>query len=199
MDDGYKIKKRIEQGKQAKSDGDFFERMILDACFRYQMRGDAFIEKTPEPLKPIKRLPSGRFSARYDMKAQPDFKGTLNGGRAICFEAKATNSDRIACNRLQPQQIDALKLHERLGAVVFILVMFLKENQCFRVPLKYWLSASDLYGRNYFKIEELKEFLIPTAGMKIDFLKDPIKTDHETNEQLLENHFQEYKIKELEL
>lgn len=169
-EDGYKINKKIAIGRQAQSDGAFFERIIADACFRYKLNGVAYIEKTPEPLKPLKKLPSGRFTARYEAKAQPDFKGTLRGGRAICFEAKATNGDKILCNRLQPQQIEALRLHEKLGAMVFILVMFLRENQCFKVPLDYWLNARAMFGREYFNIDELEDYSVPTEGTKIDFL-----------------------------
>lgn len=55
MIDGYEIRKRVERGRQAKADGAFFEKMIEDACFRYKLNGIAYIEKTPEPLRPIKK------------------------------------------------------------------------------------------------------------------------------------------------
>lgn len=169
--DEIKNQNRVNAGKQAKSDGAFFERMIEDACFRYKIKGQAYIEKTPEPLKPI-RKEGKRFLAVFEDKAQPDFKGTLKGGRAICFEAKATNDDKIHCARLQAQQIEALKCHRELGAMVFVLVMFLQENKCFKVPLDYWLNAKKMFNRSYFKLQELSRFLIPTEGMKIDFLVD---------------------------
>jgi len=184
MIDGYELRKRVDRGKQAKSDGAFFETMIADACFKYKLNGIAYIEKTPEPLKPIKRLQGKKFAAIYEDKAQPDFKGTLIGGRAVCFEAKATNDIKIQCSRLQPQQIEALKLHSRLGAEVFILVMFLSINQCYKVPLKFWLDAYKNFGRHYFRYQDLEEFKIPTEGMKIDFLTDRVKTFNEfLNEQ----------------
>lgn len=172
MIDGYQMRKRIEKGKQAKSDGAFFERMIEDACFRYKLNNLAFIEKTPEPMKPIKRLPSGRFAAVYEMKGQPDFKGTLNGGRAICFEAKSTNDVKINCSRLQPQQIESLKAHKSLGAEVFILVMFLSINQCYKVPLEFWLNTYKKFGRKYLKFQDIEEYKIPCEGTKIDFLTE---------------------------
>ncbi len=172
MIDGYKIKQRVERGRQAKSDGQFFETIIEDACFRYKFNEIAYIEKTPEPLKPIKKLDHKKFVAVYEDKGQPDFKGTLKGGRAICFEAKATNDIKIQCNRLQPQQIESLLLHEKLGAKTFVLVMFLSTNQVYRVPIFYWKDCYENFGRRYFLEKDLKDggFEIPTEGMKIDFL-----------------------------
>ena len=179
MIDGYEIRKRVERGRQAKADGAFFEKMIEDACFRYKLNRIAYIEKTPEPLRPIKKIEGKKFVAVYEDKAQPDFKGTIAGGRAICFEAKATNDTKIQCSRLQPQQIEALKIHSNLGAEVFILVMFLSINQCYKVPLKFWMDAYKNFGRQYFKYQDLDEFKIPTEGMKIDFITDRVKTFEE--------------------
>lgn len=191
MIDGYKIRKRVDRGKQAKADGAFFETMIADACFRYKLNDIAYIEKTPEPLKPIRKIEGKKFVAVYEDKAQPDFKGTLAGGRAICFEAKATNDIKIQCSRLQPQQIEALKIHSRLGAEVFILVMFLSINQCYKVPLKFWMDAHKNFGRCYLKYQDLEEFKIPTEGMKINFLIDRPRTYKEFIKEL---HTQEKRI-----
>lgn len=73
----------------------------LDQSFEfYSKAGFAHIEKTPEPMKVIKSLGNGRFEACFQKKAQPDYKGTLKGGRAVLFEAKFTASGRVEQSRV---------------------------------------------------------------------------------------------------
>lgn len=57
--------------------------------------------------------------------------------------------------------------------------MFLSINQCYKVPLKFWMDAYKNFGRQYFKYQDLDEFKIPTEGMKIDFITDRVKTFEE--------------------
>ncbi len=171
MRDGYTIAKHILQGKQAQSDGSFFERVIDDACFRYKCNGWANIEKTPEPMKAIRPLGRGQFVAFYTAKAQPDFKGVLRNGRAIMFEAKATNNDRISQSRVMDNQLKALFEYKSFNALTFILVFFITENACFRVPIETWRDMKVLFGRKYVKAVDLEDYRVPTAGTRIDFLK----------------------------
>lgn len=92
---------RSQRGLQSKRAGEHFENMIAASLGWYKDKGVAFIEKTPEPMRPL-RPPNrqGQFLACYIKAGQPDFKGTLTGGRAVVFEAKHTDSDRIDYNRL---------------------------------------------------------------------------------------------------
>ena len=60
-------------GKIARERGKQFEGRIDAALEYYAMKGFADIEKTPEPMKPIKDLGNGRFIACYEKKAQPDY------------------------------------------------------------------------------------------------------------------------------
>ena len=78
------------QGARNRASGAFFEDAILRVCRHYWLSGQAAIDKTPEPMQPIKDLGGGRFVAHYAKKAQPDFQGNLQGGRSVCFEAKHT-------------------------------------------------------------------------------------------------------------
>ena len=56
-----KDRKHQLQGKQAKAEGKKFEQR-LDAAFAYyREKGFALIEKTPEPMRVIKRLDNGKF------------------------------------------------------------------------------------------------------------------------------------------
>lgn len=85
-----------QKGLQSKRAGEHFENMITASLNWYCDKGVAFIEKTPEPMKPLRKPDrQGRFLACYTKAGQPDFKGTLTGGRAVVFEAKHTDSDKI--------------------------------------------------------------------------------------------------------
>lgn len=86
--------KRQWQGAVSKARGRQFEEQI-DAAFEYyRNQGSAIIEKTPEPMRPIKNLGAGKFIAFFERKAQPDYKGVIKGGQAVIFEAKFTSADR---------------------------------------------------------------------------------------------------------
>lgn len=71
------------RGKQARVAGGYFENIISASCDYYLSRGLAKIEKTPEPMKPLgAKNRKGQFLACYTKQAQPDYGGTLKGGRA---------------------------------------------------------------------------------------------------------------------
>ena len=82
-------------GKIAKARGAQFEQRLGESFAYYAQRGYAIIEKTPEPMHPTKSLGNGKFIAYYEKQAQPDYKGTIKGGRTIMFEAKFTAADRM--------------------------------------------------------------------------------------------------------
>ena len=82
--------KRQLLGKIAKARGKQFESRIDDSFAYYAQKGFAIIEKTPEPMHPTKNLGNGKFIAYYEKQAQPDYKGTIKGGRTVMFEAKFT-------------------------------------------------------------------------------------------------------------
>ena len=87
-------------GARSRAEGEGFEHIIDNACAYYRSIGLADIEKTPEPMRPIGSPDrAGRFLACYTKQAQPDYKGILKGGRAINFEAKHTDSDRMTFDR----------------------------------------------------------------------------------------------------
>ena len=70
------------RGKQARVAGGYFENIISASCDYYLSRGLAKIEKTPEPMKPLgAKNRKGQFLACYTKQAQPDYGGTLKGGR----------------------------------------------------------------------------------------------------------------------
>lgn len=90
--------------------GQHFEREILAGCRMYESHGIASIDKTPEPFRVTsKNHRTGEFTGRFSTHAQPDFQGTLYGGRSIMFEAKRTSKDRITRNVLTDTQMDVLE------------------------------------------------------------------------------------------
>ncbi|MCO1599774.1 Holliday junction resolvase RecU [Desulfosporosinus nitroreducens] len=160
--------RRQLQGKRSKIVGEYFENLITSACDFYYDRDIAHIEKTPEPMKVLKPMPRqpGKFIACFEKAAQPDYKGTINGGRAIVFEAKHTDGDRIERSRLTQEQLDGLEKHHKLGAFTFVLVSF-KFQSYFRIPWDIWRDMKRIYGRRYIKPEELEKYRVSATSQMI--------------------------------
>lgn len=126
------IKRKIA-GIKAKNNGRAFEARLEAAFEYYRLRGEALIEKTPEPVKQLGAMDKqGRFLACYEKRAQPDYKGVYlstgdyseDVGACIVFEAKYTSGMKIPLNRVAPHQLNALLEYEKLGAEAFIIVGF---------------------------------------------------------------------------
>ncbi|WP_455619616.1 Holliday junction resolvase RecU [Eisenbergiella sp.] len=151
---------RSQRGLQSKRAGEHFENLIAASLNWYKDKGVAFVEKTPEPMRPL-RPPNrqGQFLACYVKAGQPDFKGTLTGGRAVVFEAKHTDSDRIEYNRLTPEQLSSLSEHYHLGAAAFVVVSFGLQD-FYRIPWETWRDMKTIYGRKHIKQPELEPFRV---------------------------------------
>lgn len=152
--------KRSQQGLQSRRAGESFESVIDASLQWYQQRGVACVEKTPEAMKPLsKPNRNGQFLACFTKAAQPDFKGTLAGGRGVVFEAKHTDGDRIEYSRLTKEQADRLDLHHRLGAVAFVLVSF-GLRDFYRIPWEVWRDMKDIYGHKHMKEPECEPYRV---------------------------------------
>lgn len=136
------------QGAVSHAQGRQFEELINAACEFYRHSGQADIEKTPEPMRPVQNLGGGRFVAYYERSAQPDYKGTLRGGRAVAFEAKSTSTDRITQDRVTAAQAERLARMEELGGVSFVLCQF-SSGQIYRVSWRDWVNMAEVFGRKY--------------------------------------------------
>lgn len=161
---------RSQQGLQSRRAGECFESMIDASLKWYEIRGVACIEKTPEPMKPL-RAPNrqGQFLACYVKAGQPDFKGTLNGGRSVAFEAKHTDGEKIEASRLTKEQADRLDLHHNLGAAAFVLVSFGLRDFC-RVPWPVWRDMKAIYGHKHMKRQECDPYRVPYVAGVIKLL-----------------------------
>lgn len=156
---------------KARSNGAAFEQLINAGCRYYLKKGLAVIHKTPEPMHPIQPMGNGRFLAAYDKKAQPDYQGTLRGGRSIVFEAKHTESDTIAQGRVTQTQWEELDAHQILGARCFVLVSFHFELFAM-IPWEDWKRMKSLVGRMHIKETDsfVKTYQVKRNGPAILFL-----------------------------
>ena len=143
------------QGKINRAQGARFEDIIDAACLYYDAEGYAFIEKTPEPMKIIRAInrQRGTFETVFSKAAQPDYKGTMKHGTAVCFDAKHTESDRIKQDAVSKEQWEALDKHQALGALCFILVSL--GHRYYRVPWEEWKEMKAIHGHKYMDAEDL--------------------------------------------
>lgn len=167
-------------GSRSRSTGAAFEKLIEVSCEVYKSRGLAYIEKTPEPMRPISGADrQGKFTAIYTAAAQPDYKGTLSGGRAVVFEAKHTDSDTMKQERVTPAQAEALRIHYELGALCFVLISI--KDRCFAIPWEVWDNMKQIYGRKYITASDVKEYEVKIKANKgsvyLDFLSAAVKRE----------------------
>lgn len=162
------------QGKLNRELGKNFENTVDTICQIYEYNGLARIEKTPEPMKILKYLDQGRFEAVFEKDAQPDFKGTVKGGRTVVFDAKFTESDKIRYQVLSDNQRNALLKYSELGAMSFILVGF-ANGKIYKIDINEWVRMKQDFGRLYIMQEELdalnnKEITSSNRNGVVDFL-----------------------------
>ena len=153
--------KRQLLGKIAKARGKQFESRIDDSFAYYAQKGFAIIEKTPEPMHPTKNLGNGKFIAYYEKQAQPDYKGTIKGGRTVMFEAKFTAADRMEQSRVLQSQQDYMDRHQALGARCFVIAGF-SSGMVYCVPWDIWKTMKDHFGRKYVTEAGSRFFRLPS-------------------------------------
>lgn len=147
-------------GRRSNIAGGMFEGMLNASCNYYRDKGAAIIEKTPEPMRPIKPYGDrgrGQYIACFEKQAQPDYKGVLCDGRAIIFEAKHTDKDRIQESVITETQRQNLDDFQKMGAQCFVMVS-MGFRDFFRVPWGIFGNMKIRYGRKYMKLEDLEPF-----------------------------------------
>jgi len=150
------------QNKVNNAQGHFFEGAIKAACALYSERERADVDKTPEPFRVIEKGRDGIFKGRFTARAQPDFQGTLAGGRSIVFEAKHTTTDRLKRDVLTGEQQDTLARHHRMGAVAAVCAGI--GNNFFFVPWVIWRDMKQHFGRKYVTAANLEPFRVRFNG-----------------------------------
>jgi recombination protein U len=162
---------RQYRGAQNNAQGHYFESYIKTACIIYQQQGRAEIEKTPEPFQVLKKHPDGTFTGRFTRsKAQPDFGGTLSGGRSIYFEAKYTITEKMNRNVLTDEQMKRLEAHEKMGALARVCVGI--QDQFFFLPWGVWREMKKIYGRQYITAADIEQYRVKFTGaiMFLDYI-----------------------------
>lgn len=167
--------RRSYTGARSRAEGAGFEHIIDNACAYYRSIGLADIEKTPEPMRPIGSPDrAGRFLACYTKQAQPDYKGVLKGGRAVNFEAKHTDSDRLTFDRVLTAQALRLSRTEALGGVAFVLCSF-SGRAFYRVPWAVWRDMKQLFGRKYITQSDIEIYRVPFAAPGVLLFLEGVK------------------------
>lgn len=167
--DNHKLDQRY-QNSINNAQGHLFEGCIKAGCISYSERGIAEIDKTPEPFRVTRKQPNGTFTGRFTALAQPDFQGTLKGGRSICFEAKYTTTERMRRNALTDNQMEVLEKHEKLGALTGVCVGI--QDKYFFVPWAIWRDMKAHYGRQYVTAQDIEMYRVIFRGpvMFLDYL-----------------------------
>lgn len=150
------------RGKKNNSQGHFFEGFIKTACAVYKQKGIAYVEKMPEPFMVLEKKDRGIFKGRFIAHAQPDFMGTLSGGRSICFEAKYTSTDKLAQTVLTAEQWDSLEQHWKAGAKAGVCAGI--GNVYAFIPWPVWRSMQEIYGHKYMTAEDLEPYRVKFNG-----------------------------------
>ena len=150
------------KGKRNNAQGHFFEGFIKTACAVYKQKGIAYVEKMPGPFMVLEKKDRGIFKGRFIAHAQPDFMGTLYGGRSICFEAKYTSTDKLAQTVLTAEQWDSLEQHWKAGAKAGVCAGI--GNVYAFIPWPVWRSMQEIYGRKYMTAEDLEPYRVRFNG-----------------------------------
>lgn len=112
--------KRSIRGLQSRSNGEYFEGMIIAASRFYEERGIAAVDKTPEAFKVLKAMDRnrGQFICCFTKQAQPDFKGILMDSTMILFDAKHTDKDKISRDVVTAEQQACFERYMKLGVSI---------------------------------------------------------------------------------
>lgn len=160
------------RGRRNRASGIYWEQIISNACYCYQKKGLAEISKTPEPMRILRKPDSkGHFLACFTKKAQPDYKGTMRGGRAIVFEAKHTDSDKMQRSVISDKQEQQLDSHLKLGALCYVLVSFGLERFFF-VPWPVFKDMKKTFGRKYIRPNDVEGYEVKMREGYLHFLGD---------------------------
>jgi len=160
---------RKYRGAVSRSQGLLHEKMIEAGCQYYRQRGAAYIVKEPEPFRVIKKdKRTGRAMIQFVHHAQPDFHGTIKGGKSIVFEAKYTHTDRIKQAVITPEQAASLTMQEKLGAAAFVCAGI--SGRVFMIPWIVFANMDRIFGHKYALISDVEQYEVKT-DMAIRFLE----------------------------
>lgn len=163
--------KQSIKGTQNRSNGAYFEGMILAASRYYEELGIAAVDKTPEAFKVIKPMDRsrGQFVCCFTKKAQPDFKGALMDATMVLFDAKHTDKNQISRDVVTTEQEMCFERYGKMGAMCF-LVISLGFEDFYRVPWEVFRDMKKIYGHKYMNREELRPYSVKYSNGVIRYL-----------------------------
>ena len=140
------------------------EMMIEGGCRYYKDQGRATIIKVPEPFRVLKKDRARSVATvQFTARAQPDYIGCLAGGRMIVFEAKHTDTGRMAQRAVTPTQAAALTEYQDRGAVAAVCVGL--GDSFFMLPWRVFTDMKGLYGRQYVTAEDIAPWRVKFNGV----------------------------------
>lgn len=148
--------------------GKCFEERVKLVCELYRKRGFAVIDKTPEPIRQLGKMDKkGHFKACRDKKAQPDFKG-VHKGVPICFDAKATESERFSLSNILPWQVEYLNDFRKSGGAAFVLLKI--KSEVFILDIKRINNLTALGIKSVRPEDFTEDEKVDTSKGYVDFL-----------------------------
>lgn len=137
--------------------------MIEGACRGYKAKGIAKIEKMPEPFRCIKKNHQQHTATvRFTAKAEPDYIGCLQGGSAIVFEAKYTDTNRMHQEAVTKAQAASLDKYMALGAQTNVCIGI--QDEYFMIPWRVFSNMKKLYGRKYVTAADVMAYRVKFDG-----------------------------------
>ena len=147
------------KNRQSNGFGKNFEKAVLMACDYYRSKHFADISKVDESFRVIRLMKNGRFEGQFTRNANPDFEGTLHGGKSICFECKYTSKERIQQSVVTKFQREVLDRKYLLGGKVGVVCGI--QERYFFVPWRVWLDMQLIYGKKSVSADDLEKYEVP--------------------------------------
>lgn len=157
---GYKNEQAARSYRAAMSNGRgrMHEMLIEGGCRYYLAHGVAHITKTPEPFRVTSKNAQGIATVRFTAHAEPDFIGSLRGGRLLAFEAKFTDTARIRQDAVTETQAESLTAHRKLGAYACVCVGI--QDEAFMVPWEVFNNMAKNFGHKYATADDIRPWQV---------------------------------------
>lgn len=135
-----------------KNRGAFLEKVIEKSNNQYLERGLALIDKIPTPMSGNTR----KNTFRYTKKSTVDFTGVTQG-QFVSFDAKQCNTPRFEFGRLQEHQESYLKNAHKQKGLSFILILFSKENELYKLTISEYEYLKENMKRKSIPLDWFRE------------------------------------------
>lgn len=122
-------------------------------------------------IVPVILREANAFEAFYEKKAQPDYEGTLQGGRSIVIEAKYTDESVMLQSRVNKTQAQYMTEKAALGANCYIVAGF-GSGSVYFVPWALWADMQDVFGHKYVTEAQLAPYRAESAEGGLLLLPD---------------------------